>query len=712
MVQRHRKRKKKVHGKKGLNHSPLGQPSRDFLDRDLSLLYFNQRVLEQAEDENQPLLERVRFLSIFHSNIDEFFMKRVGVPRRSALFSAAGHRQDRMVLMRNTVFELFAKADHCFNEALSVELRKEGIFLLKWEEITAQEKKKVNDIFEKQIFPILTPLAVDSAHPFPHISNLSTSLAVSLRGTKKSELLFSRVKIPKIFPPWYSVNQEKKRKGDEVRLVNLNDVIRHNLGKLFPNTHIEATMLFRVIRNINLERDEEIFDDFLEMMEEELKQRRFGEVVKLEIESKVDSWLLQKLMVQLELSPSDVYQTQGLIDYSKLNTIANLDIPHLKYSSWSPMQLTEFPENGSNIFDVISQKDILVHHPYESFSGSVERFIQSASEDPNVRAIKITLYRTHEKGAIVPALIQAAEMGKEVVCLIELKARFDEERNIYWANRMEGAGIHVVYGFQGLKIHSKLLLVVRQEGEEIKTYLHVGTGNYHSQTAKLYTDMGLFTSHPHITAEVVDLFNFLTGLSRKSSYEHLLVSPINMKERFLELIDGEIQNARQNKPSHIIAKCNSLEDHGVIKKLYEASSEGVQIDLIVRGICTLKPKVNGLSEKIRVISVVDRFLEHSRIFYFRNGQSRPEDGIFYIGSADWMHRNLVGRVEVACPIYDASIKEGIYQVLVLILQEDVQTWELQSDGSYKRFSLSKAKPMSSQAKLMKRASQHLGRKPI
>ena len=674
----------------------------DFIDRDISLLRFNERVLDQAKDSTKPLLERVRFLSIFHSNIDEFFMKRIGRPRNSALFGTSGHNQDRMTLIRNSIYKLFISADHCFKESLLPLLKSEGISLLKWADLTRSEKDKINHIFDQQIFPVLTPLSVDPAHPFPHISNLSTSLAISLKTSYKSELSFLRVKIPKIFPAWYALNPDKKKKIQGIRFIGLHEIIRHNLHKLFANMKIEATMLFRVTRNIDLEKDQESYEDFVEMVEEELKQRKFGEVVKIEVESKVNEWLLEKLMTELELSHNDIYGLSDIVDYTNLNVIANLNFPNLKYPIWSPIAPSVI-EESSNIFSVISKRDILVHHPYESFSDSVESFIHAASEDPYVRAIKITLYRIYEKSSIVPALIHAAERGKEVVCLIELTARFDEARNISWANRMEEAGIHVVYGLQGLKIHSKLALVVRQEGDNMKTYLHVGTGNYHTQTAKIYTDMGLFTSHPQVTNEVVNLFNFLTGLSQNKSYEHLLVAPINMKQKFFTLIDEEIKNAKHNKPAHIIVKCNNLEDSGIIKKLIAASAVNVKVDLIIRSICTLKPGVPGKTENIRVTSIVDRFLEHSRIFYFRSGQKEPEDGTFYIGSVDWMHRNLMGRVEVACPIYSPDLKKDIYQILQMTLKDDWQTWELQPDGEYRRLSTAQTASSSSQNKLMEYA---------
>lgn len=705
-------RRKKQLKKKSNSSNSTGyrrqQESRHFLDRDLSMLQFNHRVLQQAQDTTKPLLERVRFLSIFHSNIDEFFMKRIGMPRNSALFGTIRHKQDRMTTIRNTAKELFQAAGECYQSSIKPALDKEGIFLLKWEDLTKGEKERMNEVFAQKIFPVLTPLAVDPSHPFPHISNLSTSLAVALQGPGQRELSFSRVKIPKIFPAWFALNPEKKRREDDLRFISLNDLIKHNLHRLYPGMKIESAMLFRVVRNIDLEKDDESYEDFVEMVEEELKQRRFGEVVKLEVQSNMSPWLLEKLMGELELSYNDVYFMDDEIDYTNLNIIASLNIPQLKYSNWNPVQPKGFLEDSPNIFNVIAQRDILVHHPYESFNDSVERFIQSASDDPNVRAIKMTLYRTHEQSSIVSSLIHAAEVGKEVVCLIELKARFDEERNILWANRMEDAGIHVVYGLQGLKIHSKLALVVRQEADNVKSYLHVGTGNYHSQTAKIYTDLGLFTSNPQIVSEAVDLFNFLTGHSLKRDYQHLLVAPINMKQKFMKLIDAEIRNQQAGKPAQIIAKCNALEDSEIVNKLYKASKAGVKIDLIIRGICTLRPGVTDLSENIRVISVVDRFLEHSRVFYFRNGEETPEKGMIFIGSADWMYRNLEARVEAICPIYDESIRSEVYNILQVMLQSDWQTWQLEKNGNYRRLSTPDTGESSSQNVLLKLSSQSKG----
>lgn len=707
MVARPKKRVKKA-PKKEAAPQKRGAESTNFYDRDFSMLQFNSRVLQQALDAEMPILERVRFLSIFHSNLDEFFMKRIGAPRYTDLFSTQSHRQDRMTVVRSRVSELLDQAAKCFQDEIKPELDHEGIFLLSWDKLTPQERSATSEIFERKIFPVLTPLAVDPAHPFPHISNLSTSLAVSLRSPGSKEQSFARVKIPKIFPSWFCLNPEDETQGNDLRFVSSHDIIQNNLDKLFPNMEIVSTMFFRITRNIELEAEEErTYDDFVEMVEEELKQRRFGEVVKLE-HGAPDAWLLDYLRAELELDNASVYEMKALIDFTSLNVIASLNIPELKFPHWTPLVPKALTKESQNIFNVIAQKDFIVHHPYESFSASVEYFIQSAATDPQVRAIKMTLYRTHEDGSVVASLIKAAEAGKEVVCLIELKARFDEERNIAWAERMEDAGIHVVYGIQGLKIHGKVALVVRQESDSVQCYCHIGTGNYHGQTAKVYTDIGFFTRNPAVTSEVVELFNFLTGKSLKRDYKTLLVAPINMKDRFLQMIDEEIAHHVAGRPAHIIVKCNGLEDQDMCNKLFAASSAGVKIDLIVRGICTLRPKLPGVSENIRVISVVDRFLEHSRVFYFRRGSVEPAKGAFYISSADWMYRNLNRRVEVAVPIEADGIRENLYAVLKVMLEDDRQTWEMQEDGSYKRLSGSPGK-LSSQNVLMQMArDQFLG----
>ena len=702
MSQRPKKRKKKA-SKKDAIQQKRGAESAFFVDKDLSLLQFNQRVLEQAQDASMPLLERVKFLTIFHSNLDEFFMKRIGAPRNTALFSVRSHRQDRMTAIRSQVEKLLERAASCYLDSLKPELDYEGIFLVPWSQLKKAEREAAKQIFYREIFPVLTPLAVDPAHPFPHISNQSTSLAVALKTPGGTERSFARVKIPKIFPHWFCLNPEDEKAGNDIRFVSAVDIIQNNLHKLFPNMEIVSTVLFRVIRNIELEADEShSFDDFVEMVEQELKNRHFGEVVKVEYEKGGDPWLLDYLASALGVKETDCYEMSALVDFQSLGVIAGLNIPELKFPLWSPVVPRILLEESQNIFNTISKSDFLVHHPYESFSASVEQYIRAAATDPQVRAIKMTLYRTHDDGSVISALVQAAEEGKEVVCLIELKARFDEERNIEWADRMEDAGIHVVYGIQGLKIHSKLALVVRQESEGVKCYCHIGTGNYHGQTAKLYTDYGLFTADPKVTSEVVELFNFLTGKSLKRDYRHLLVAPINLKDRLMQMVDDEIAHHKAGRPSGVIVKCNGLDEPEFVHKLYQASKAGVKIDLMVRGICTLKPGVKGLSENIRVTSIVDRFLEHSRVFYFRSGEENPSEGRFFLGSADCMYRNLLRRVEVVTPIFNRELCEQIYIALEILLQDDWQTWEMRADGSYKRLGKPSTKD-SSQQLLAKRA---------
>ncbi|MCB0391043.1 MAG: polyphosphate kinase 1 [Bdellovibrionales bacterium] len=683
----------------------------EFIDREFSMLEFNRRVLEQALDKNLPLLERVRFLTIFHSNLDEFFMKRVEASKRVKIYSVTEesgedkvYNYDQYKLIRKQVLGLISVAEECYAKDLLPLLKSHGMHLIKWEELSSKELQIVNDMFDNKIFPILTPLAVDPGHPFPHISNLSTSLAVSLRYPGRSELFFARVKIPKVFPEWVLVTPKNNQ---ELRWISLREIIERNLDKLFPNMEIVATLPFRTTRNIELEPEEEEADDILEMMEQILKERKFGNVVKLEIPKNPDPWLLRFLTAELELSEDDIYELHELLDYSSLNTIADIDIADYHFKPWSPVVPKALADDPISIFHCLSEGDILVHHPYESFGASVENFIISAVNDPNVLAIKMTLYRTNENSRLIRSLMRAAEAGKTVVCLIELKARLDEARNISWAQKLEEAGVHIVYGIVGLKTHCKVALVVKQEDPGIKSYCHIGTGNYNSQTAKLYTDLGLMTSNESITKEVVELFHHITGRSQKREYKNLLVAPNNMKLQFIEKILNEAKNARDGKPAYIIAKCNGLEDQEIIQALYTASKSGVKIDLIIRGICTLRPNQKDLSENIRVISIVDRFLEHSRIYYFADGQEDPCQGQFFMGSADWMSRNLERRIEVCTPIFDLNLKKEIFYFLSTLIGDRVQAWELNSDGSYARLkSNATSKTISAQAQLMEYYLEH------
>lgn len=656
-----------------------------FINREIGWLKFNKRVLYQARDERNPLLERLRFVNIFHSNLDEFFMKRVGGLQRQfyagvpTLSPDGLTAEEQLKLIRPKVLALNEDIRHLLNEQLLPQMQQQGLFLVTWDHLTEKEKDWARQFFRDRIFSVLTPMAVDPGHPFPLISNLSTSLAVSLKAPNEEDLLFARIKIPDLFPSWIRIPDTDP--GVE-RFISILEIIRHHLDQLFPRMTIQSVTAFRVTRNADIETDNEGVEDLLELIEEEVKQRKFAEVVRLEHGPNPDPWLLEFLVDELDLTHDDIYEYPVPLEYKNLNALVSLNMPHLKFRPWNPVTLSPLADESANIFGVLRSSDVLVHLPYESFSTSVERFIVTASTDPTVVAIKMTLYRTNEGSPIVHALIRAAEMGKQVVCLVELKARFDEERNIYWAQAMEKAGVHVVYGIVGLKTHAKLALVVRRERDEFRSYVHIGTGNYHSQTARLYTDMGLFTSRPEITSEVVEIFHYLTGRSLKADYKNLLVAPINMKASYIDMIRREAENARAGRPSGIIAKCNSLEEKGIIDALYEASQAGVPIHLIVRGFCCLRPQAAGLSENIRVTSVIGQFLEHSRVFYFRSGKDLEIDGSFFIGSADWMSRNLLGRVEVAVPVEDKMAREKIWEALQIMLNDRRLSWEMNSEGSY------------------------------
>jgi polyphosphate kinase len=657
----------------------------ELVNRELGWLEFNRRVLAEATDGRNPLLERLRFMAIVTSNLDEFFMKRVGGLKRQLAAGVVYRTADgltpdlQLITIRERVLPLIREQGDYFSTTLRPQLAEKGILLLDWEALSDSEKQSASEYFDRNIHPVLTPLAVDPGHPFPFLSNLSMSWGVALKYPDGDEKLFARVKVPTVLPQWIRLASEQG-----FRFVRLNEVIRANLDKLFPNMIILSSMLFRITRNADIERDEEDAEDLLEMVEEELRRRRFARIVRLEHGPDPDPWMLQFLTNELELKDSDVYLLPGELDYTSLRMLADLNLPELKYEQWTPIVPAILQDEEVNIFNVIRNGDLLVHHPYESFGASVERFVRAAVDDKRVLAIKMTLYRTGDDSPFIPLLIRASEAGKQVVCLVELKAYFDEERNILWAQALERAGVHVVYGIVGLKTHSKTILVVRQEADGIVSYAHIGTGNYHAQTAKQYTDVGMFTCNREITSDLVDLFNYLTGRSLKLDYRRLLVAPINMKERFLEMIHREALNAAGGRPAQIIAKVNSLEDQTISAELYQASQAGVKIDLIVRGFCTLVPGVPGKSENIRVLSVIGRFLEHSRIFYFRNGAEDALDGEFYLGSADWMYRNLHHRVEVIAPVDDRSIRERLWEIFQLTLTDGRQVWEMRNDGSYHR----------------------------
>lgn len=660
-----------------------------FLNRDISWLHFNRRVLHEAADKRNPLLERLRFLIIFSSNLDEFVMKRIGYLKHQ-IISGFTHRsvdgktpQEQLVEIRRHI-NADLETQRAIYLGLVTELERQHIYIYEYDDLPLEDQDYLNSYFRRKVFPVLTPLSVDPGHPFPFISNLSYSLGMILRNPATDSILFSRVKIPEVIPGLILLPRQE---GDKkYRFVTTVTLVRSNLHLLYPGMEIQQTIPFRVSRNADVDHREDEAQDLLILVEEGIKERRLAECVRLEIHKSTDPNITNFLKDSLEILDEDIYEMDFPIDFNILKAVVDLDLPALKFKPWSPVIPKAFAEN-TNIFGLIRQGDVLLHHPYESFTGTVEKFVANAAEDPHVLTIKMTLYRTGDNSPFIKSLIKAAEKGKQVVALVELKARFDEQRNIVWAQKLEDAGVHVVYGILGLKTHTKTTLVIRQEADgEIMTYAHIGTGNYHSQTSNLYTDLGLLTCNPLITQEVIEVFNYLTGSSLKTDYHQLLVAPINMKSTFMQKIQTEIKNKKAGKPARIIAKMNSMEDEVITEALYEASAAGVEIILIVRGFCCLKPGMKALSENIKVISVIGRFLEHSRVFYFANGHSNPIDGDFYIGSADWMHRNLHNRVELIAPIYDGKLKEKLWEFMEIILQDNRQAWFLNEDGSYSQMS--------------------------
>ena len=658
--------------------------SEEVYNYELAWLDFNWRVLNEAMDPRTPLLERLRFIAITASNLDEFFSKRVGGLKRQQAAGIANlalegwtpaEKLARIAEAARLMIELQSRT--LLDDILAA-LAEHGVRLINYGELSAEQKARVDAYFLRDVYPILTPLAVDPGHPFPFISNLSLSLGVMLRDPVTAETLFSRVKIPANRPRWVPLD-------NPLHFIPLEQVITHNLDRLYQGLEIVYVYPFRVTRNADIARNEEEADDLLDMIGEELRERRFAPVVRLEVAAEMPDVVVEFLQTQLDLETTDVYRVRGPLCQSDFFALADVNLPHLKYENWTPLTPPRFAgfDNTSrpaDLFAVVRQSDILVHHPYQSFSASTQQFIEAAARDPQVLAIKQTLYRTSSDSPIVGALIHAAERGKQIAVLVEVKARFDEERNIEWARKLEDAGCHVAYGLVGLKTHSKLSLVIREEEDGLRTYFHIGTGNYNPKTATLYTDLGLLSCQPEIGADLMDLFNYLTGYSRQTKYRKLLVAPVTMRKQFAEMIDQEIANALAGKPARIIAKMNSLDDKLLTRKLYEASHAGVSIDLIVRGVCRLRPGIPGISDNIRVISVIGRFLEHPRIFYFENG-GEPR---YIIGSADWMRRNLSNRVEAAVPIEDPRLQEQVYHILQTSLADHRQAWEMLPDGRYRQ----------------------------
>ena len=660
-----------------------------FFSRELSWLEFNARVLNEARDPRTPLLERLKFLAIFSSNLDEFYMVRVGGLRRKVKNGQSGYPQERLspaellLAIEKRVNELLQLQRSCLTDDLLPALATHGVKLVTMNDLTPADWLVVDAFFESQVFPVLTPLAVDPGHPFPYISNLSLSLAVRVRDPHTSAEHFARVKVPKSLARWVPA-------GRAGQFVPIEEVIGVNLGSLFPGMEVLSWHAFRITRFSDFElTGVEDDDDLLSVVERQVFERKFGEVVRLEVQTGMPHDLRTLLMeelrdeedalvVALPLTERDVDEPGLLLDLGDLMSLAAaIDLPELRYPSFTPVLPAELLETP-NIFDAIRERDILVHHPFESFKDTVEHFLERSAVDEHVLAIKLTLYRTSGETAIVKSLIEAAERGKQVVVLIELQARFDEANNIAWARTLENYGVHVVYGVPGLKTHTKTALVVRREPDGIRRYVHIGTGNYHSRTAKLYTDIGLFTCSPSIGADVSDLFNALTGFSRQQLYRKLLVAPANMRLRFVEMIDREAEHARAGRGGRIIAKMNALVDPDAILALYRASAAGVKIDLIVRGVCCLRAGLPAVSENIRVRSIIGRFLEHSRVFCFGNAGAAE----YYIGSADWMPRNFDRRVETVAPIDDPILHARIESLLNTCLQDNRQAWLLQTDGTY------------------------------
>jgi polyphosphate kinase len=653
-----------------------------FLDRELSWLHFNQRVLELAEDPSLPLLERARFLAIFASNLDEFFMVRVaGLKRRIAagvaVRAASGLLpREQLEQLHGAARELMARHSRCFVESVLPALGEEGIEVVRWSELDREEQKQCKRLFKERIFPVLTPLAVDPAHPFPYISGLSLNLAVVVRNPTNGTEHFARVKVPPIFSRLVPLGNQ--------RFVPLEDIIGEHLKRLFPGMQVVAAHTFRVTRNEDLEVEEDDAENLLQALEKELLRRRFGPPVRLEVEESIDPKVLDLLVSELGVTADEVFRLSGPLDLRGLGSIADLPREELKYPTFLPSTHPQLAEKESaspvDVFESVRRGDVLLHHPYDSFATSVQRFLEQAAADPHVLAIKQTLYRTSGDSPIIDALVDAAESGKQVLVIVEIKARFDEQANIRWARKLEHAGCHVVYGLVGLKTHCKLSMVVRDEPEGIRRYTHLGTGNYNPKTARLYEDLGLLTSDPSIGEDVAHLFNNLSGISRNTTYGDLLVAPDSVRDGLVARIHQEIAHHQAGLPARIRIKANSIVDEAVIDALYLASRAGVPIQLLIRGICALRPGVAGLSESIEVRSVLGRFLEHSRIFWFENGG----EPVAWIGSADLMHRNLDRRVEVLVRLHDAGNVADVGALLDLAFAEGTTAWTLGVDGTWTR----------------------------
>ena len=692
-----------------------------YINRELSWIDFNKRVLELATEEETPLLEKIKFSSIFSNNLDEFFMVRVaslksqvegGISKRS---QDGKSPEEQLIEIRNYLDPILKTQQYKTKQYIADDFKKENIFILEYKELNERQKVWINNYFTTAIFPILTPLAVDPSHPFPFISNLSLNLAAIIVDSESDKEQFTRIKIPgESISRFISIpielhnNESTKYTG-----IAIEQIIANNLSMLFPGMSVKEYSFFRVTRDADLELRDLEADDLMSALEEGLRKRRKGgEVVRLEVSTNTPKVILDLLQEGMNIDKENLYQIEGLLALDELIELTNFNLPKLKFrehqgvthNSLKNSQLREQEEldtrNNSNfksIFSIIRRSDLLVHHPYNLFSTSVEEFINQAAEDKQVMGIKMTLYRISKDSLIIDALIRAAEKGKQVMALVELKARFDEDNNIQWAKQLEQAGVHVVYGVIGLKTHTKIALIIRKEKNRLRTYFHIGTGNYNSKTSKTYTDFGLLSCQPELGQDLIELFNYLTGFAKQQSYRKLLVAPVTLRSGIEKLIKREINYAKNGLPAKIIAKMNSLVDPEIIKLLYIASQEGVKIELIIRGMCCLYPQKKGLSENIKVTSIIGRFLEHSRIFWFNN----DGDAEVFIGSADWMRRNLDRRVEAVTPIEDNKIKKEIKHLLDSYLEVNKDSWNMQSDGSYTKNQILNDKKKYIQEKIIK-----------
>ncbi len=657
-----------------------------FFDKELGWLLFNERVLVLSESQEIPLLERLNFHNIFHSNLDEFFMKRVG-KLRADMKGLEAKDPFRSKVTKVYIQSLIEKVNELerrsfdnLDSDLLPRLEKAGVSLTTPDQLSFAEKKSLREIFDAKVFPLLTPMVVDHGHPFPLISNLNHSIGFVVKRPGKTQKNFVRVKIPPILPMWLQVPSSNKKQ----QFVNLLDTVLLYQDEILPRVEVESIFSFRVIRSLeSRKQDTEEAEDLLELMAEEIRMRKYSEIVRVEYFGMLHPWARQFLQRELEIKPEDFFQSARPLPFKKIDTPSQLKLSRLRYKAPSLKAVSVFNSNES-VFKQISRNDILAHHPFDSFSDSVESFLQEAAEDPKVVSIKMTLYRAGSQSPIIEALSKAALEGKSVVCLVELKARLDEERNIQWAKKLEAAGVHVIYGVLDLKTHAKICVVVRQEGESLKTYAHVGTGNYNGQTAKLYTDLGLFTCDTRLSKELIKGFNYLTGMAGRSEFKQILVSPLNLKQQLLELIEKERLYTLAGKKGNIIVKCNNFDDVDIVKALYRASQAGVKVTLVIRGFSTLIPGVPGLSSNIRVISVLGRLLEHSRIYYFGDGKKDPLLGKFYIGSSDVMRRSFQERVELIVPVEAPPLRKPLWNYLSKITHPNCLRWEMQNDGTYER----------------------------